>query len=1263
MFNSLTSRVLLSATLLGMLFAAPPTLPTSHFPHREFALEKVQLAFEPAGAPSEFVARVPGLALHLRPAEAEFGHQGLHLVGANPAARAIAGNLLPGHSHYYSGSDRKTWRTSVPHYGLIRYQNAYPGIDVVYYGDWRKIEFDFIIQPGADPRRIQLALTEALHLGPSVAYQDTPSGRKQIDCRYERRRGNVIFELAAYDHTRPLVIDPTITYATLLGGGQADAGSAVAVDSSGAAYITGSTQSGTFPTVAAFQGGFKGVQDAFVAKISPDGKTLLYSTYFGGAQYDSGSAIAVDAAGNALVGGFTSSTNFPLLNATQPAFGGVQDAFAARFDSSGLLQYSTYLGGHLFDGATSIATDPAGNAYIAGFTSSMDFPTRNPVQSTNIGATVGFIVKLSPAGTTIYASYLGGSGPGFTYPYSIAVDGAGSAYVAGATSTLNYPVKNALQSVAGGASDAFLTKLSPDGSSLVYSTYLGGLGDDGARAVAVDAQGSAYIAGYTNSANFPTVNPLQAGRFSFSTTRTAAASWSSANAALPGGSRRMVVSPADPTNIYAITAGVLYQSVNSGADWSIILQDKLPILSFAVDPVTPTTLYAGGTRQLSKSTDRGKTWHATTYAGANVMVMAVDPKSTSTVYAGVGGGGVSDGLYKSTDGGENWAPAGITRGAGAIKALAIDPANSSILYLNSGNNLAKSTDGGVTLVQISAAFQPIILVVDPVDSTRIYSTDGLSVYKSTDAGENWRSTGLRLTDINSLIIDVQHPATLYAGGSHEGVFKTTDGFDHWNAVNTGLGGFVSTLAIDPNNGSTLYASIATAYDAFVSKLSADGQQLIYSTPVGGRGDAFALAIAVNSKGEAYVGGSAYSDDFPTRNAIQTVRQSDGGYVSHISADGSVLLDSTFTGGYVSSVALGADDSVFLGGTSYQAEFPVDLPLRQYRTHTAWHSENAGVDFAAGALPGLALSLTVDPKNPSRVFARTFEGLYRSTDGAQTWTRLEFFSQFYPSAVSAIVIDPETPSTIYVSGFASGVFGLFKSTDGGDTWTQIQRGFRTPPAVVIVSTLLIDPHNSNTLYASLAFTNAVYKTTDGGQNWAPTTGILPSQQAFILLAIDSQSTLYGTFFPGALYRSTDGGNSWTPVSNSPTTTTLAIDPQNPLILYSMGSTGISRSTDRGASWVNIYAARSIANPVVNGVTTPTFAFAIDPQTPSTLYLGSVEGGLLKSNNRGTTWQATGFAIPILRDIQVAITDSSRIYLATQANPSDAFVIKMAQSPLP
>jgi len=454
----------------------------------------------------------------------------MRLEGANPDAAGRAEDPLPGRVNYFLGNDPKKWRTDVPTSERVRFEGAYRGVDMVYYGNQRQLQYDFIVAPGADPNQIALTFEGAKGIRRAAsgdllvavdrgevafekpfAYQEVDGEQTPVDAEFRVRGGRVTFALGRYDRRRELTIDPVLAYSTYLGGSGGEDGRGIAVDAAGNAYVTGYTSSTDFPTVNAFQATYGGGLYAFVTKLNAAGSGFTYSTYLGGGEYEEGRAIAVDAAGNAYVTGYTQSTDFPTVTAFQATNGGGWDAFVTKLNASGSgLVYSTYLGGSGWDFGNGLAADSAGNAYVTGYTISTNFPTANAFQATYGGSNGdAFVTKLHASGSgLVYSTYLGGSRSDVAM--GLAVDAAGNAYVTGKTESTNFPTATAFQATNGGYSDVFVTKLNAAGSGLVYSTYLGGGSDDRGFGIAVDAPGNAYVTGYTQSTNFPTANAFQA---------------------------------------------------------------------------------------------------------------------------------------------------------------------------------------------------------------------------------------------------------------------------------------------------------------------------------------------------------------------------------------------------------------------------------------------------------------------------------------------------------------------------------------------------------------------------------------------------------------------------------------------------------------------------------------------------------------------------------------------------------------------------------
>jgi len=459
----------------------------------------------------------------------------LSFVGANKNAKIIADEKMPGHINYFVGNDKTKWRSNIPTFGAVTYKDVYKNIDIKFYGNNKNIEHDVIVKPGGDPSQVKfvykgikgLKVTDTGDLEVSlengkiiekrpVVFQEINGKRVAVSGSYrilKERDGTFAygFKVASYDNTKDLVLDPVLVYSSYLGGyGGIENGIHIAVDTTGAAYITGLTQSGTFPLMNPIQNVTRGGDDVFVTKINPAGSAIVYSTYLGGSSGETGYGIAVDTTGAAYITGTTTSPDFPLMNPIQGVVNGWQsEAFVTKINPAGsAIVYSTYLGGSSGEAGFGIALDTTGAAYITGRTGSLDFPLMNPIQGANGGSYDAFVTKINPAGSAIvYSTYLGGSS-GET-GYGIAVDTTGAAYITGNTNSPDFPLMNPIQGSIGSLDDAFVTKVNSAGSAIVYSTYLGGSNGDTGRGIAVDTTGAAYITGYTYSTDFPLMTPIQ----------------------------------------------------------------------------------------------------------------------------------------------------------------------------------------------------------------------------------------------------------------------------------------------------------------------------------------------------------------------------------------------------------------------------------------------------------------------------------------------------------------------------------------------------------------------------------------------------------------------------------------------------------------------------------------------------------------------------------------------------------------------------------
>jgi len=498
----------------------------------------------------EFVSRGSGYTLFLTKSETVFtlnagsDHKRsqtatlrMQFEGANPASHVTGTDELPGKSNYFVGNDPKKWHRSIPTFAKVENHDLYPGVDLVYYGNQQVLEYDLRVAPGFDPAQIvfQFRADDPVHTGRNVAsevhvdahgnlvsatgaillhkpdvYQtfvneSNSSAKRVVEAKYVVKENNrVSFAIGYYDRSQTLVIDPVVPfYSTYLGGANNDYGYGIALDAKGNAYITGSTASLNFPVGPCIQClNAGGLADAFVTELNPGG--LVYSTYLGGAGNDYGYGIAVDPLGNAYVTGSTSSPNFPVPLCFQCLYqGGAADAFVTEVAAGGAgLVYSTYLGGKAADFGRAIAVDRAGDAFVTGNTTSKNFPVPGCVFGClPAGGNDAFVTELRriPGGPValVYSDYLGGAANDFGY--GIAVDPNQSAYVTGATSSVNFPTTApaCFQCAPQGMSDAFVTRVAPFGAGLINSTYLGGPTNDYGYGIALDGQLTVYVTGST----------------------------------------------------------------------------------------------------------------------------------------------------------------------------------------------------------------------------------------------------------------------------------------------------------------------------------------------------------------------------------------------------------------------------------------------------------------------------------------------------------------------------------------------------------------------------------------------------------------------------------------------------------------------------------------------------------------------------------------------------------------------------------------------
>jgi len=556
-----TAMSVLVLPALGTIASSAQTTADTSAQHRRIAdsYGRLPLSFEVNRGQTDkrvkFLARGSGygvfltgheavLALHASPSRNSAAQRGrlhrfspattdvlrMQLLGASPLVEPQGAEALPGTVSYFRGNDPSHWQSGVPTFAKVKFAGVYPGVDLVYYGDQGQLEYDFFVASNADPKTIRLHFAGATKVKVTASgdlsvrarngevvfhrpmvYQEESGRRQQVQGHFKLLADNSVgFSLGDYDHNRSLVIDPVLIYSTYLGGSRQDEADAIALDSSGFAYIAGITESADFPvTSGAFQTSHaQGHNDIpFVTKLNQAGTALVYSTYLGGSGTDTTYALTVDSSGNAYVAGNAQSLDFPVTPGAFQTTNVGERAFVTKLNPTGTaLVYSTYLGGNTADRVNGIAVDTSGSAYMAGTTFSFNFPTTSGAfQTANNDDHTAFVTKLHPDGASLdYSTYLGGTGQ--EEAKGIVIGGQGNAYVTGLTYSTDFPVTSGAYQTklnAAFSSNAFVTELNANGTALVYSTYLGGSLQEEAFAIALDNLGNAWVTGYSASTDFP----------------------------------------------------------------------------------------------------------------------------------------------------------------------------------------------------------------------------------------------------------------------------------------------------------------------------------------------------------------------------------------------------------------------------------------------------------------------------------------------------------------------------------------------------------------------------------------------------------------------------------------------------------------------------------------------------------------------------------------------------------------------------------------
>jgi hypothetical protein len=896
------------------------------------------LAFErndgqaPAGV--AYLARGIGHALSLghdeavlalaRPAPAPWDAVRLQFVGADSRAEIRGDDELPGRIHYLRGSDRSQWRTDVPSFARVTYHALYPGIDLVFHGSGERLEYDFVIAPGATPDviRLRVAGVESLavdaagdlHMRTAArelvqrapqAHQDAGGRRIAVPTRFVLHGGELGFAVADWDRSRPLVIDPVLAYASHLGGAAEDGTSGaglgdhlgVAVDASGSIVLVGETQSTDFPNANASQSAPGGGLDAFVTKFLPGGGPgLVYSTYLGGSDDDGALGVAIDAWGNAIVAGTTRSANFPTRAPLQPAIGGGGDAFVAKLSPLGALLFSTFLGGGADDVASAVAIDAQGSAHVAGNTRSADFPVRNALQPTPGGGDDAFVARLSPTGTLAYASYLGGSGDDEANAIAVATDGV---VVTGATSSPDFPKLAPLQSTLRGDSDAFVTRFAPNEGSMIYSTLFGGGGADIGHGVVTLPSGVAVVIGSTTSADLSTLQPFQA------------ASGGRADAFVAG------FAPSGSALLFASYLGGVGDEEGDAvaiADGAIFLSGTTNSPNFPTVAPMQAALAGETDAWIARLAPGGTSLAFSTYLGGERGDAALGLAGSGTRV--VVGGYTGSRLFPLAN------PLKSDLGVGTDAFVSVIDAPTTALTFS-------TFLGGSAEESSSVVGQRI--AVDPTGHAYVTGPTASPGLATAGARQTALAGG---SDVLVAKLDVDGSTLAYAtylGGSGDdaGLGIAVDAAGHaFVTGRTDSTDFPTVGAAQPVK--------SGGFDAFVAKLTPDGDDLMYSTFLGGNGGDLARGIAVDGTGAAVVSGATNSTDFPVRNAFQpAIGGGLDAFVTKLAPSGGAIQWSSYLGGSHDEnpanttwgLALDPGGNVIACGTTESPDFPLVSPVQ------------------------------------------------------------------------------------------------------------------------------------------------------------------------------------------------------------------------------------------------------------------------------------------------------------------------------------------------
>jgi len=992
----------------------------------------------------------------------------MKLVGAREAeVRGL--EPLASRSHYFHGNSPRAWQSDVPHYRKVSYTGAYRDTDLVFYGRQGELEYDVVLGPGADPRDVVLQFAGAQHLRVNAEgdlvlalsdgreilqrrpkiYQQSGGQKAEVSGGYRILAENrVRFEVGGYDRGKPLVIDPVLTYSSYLGGSSSgyDAASSIALDAAGNTYIAGYTASVGFPTSAIppIQANRAGGNDAFIASLSADASTLRYSTYLGGTSDDFANGIAVDTSGNTYVTGYTYSSDFP---ATPGAYahvqpGGSPSVFVAKLGPTGSnLVYATYLGSGTGAG---IVADVTGAAYVVGTAYCCSFPTTAGAYLRVGSGADAFITKLNASGTAlVWSTLLGGNSA--DSGTALALDSSQNVYITGYTFSSNFPVTaGAYQAVLAGNYDAFVAEVNSSGSSLLYSTLLGGSNYEVGNSIAVDSLGFAYVTGYTQSADFPTTAGVyqpslggyqdafvakvnQTGTGLVYSTHLGSYTNASGIAVDASGNAYIALSYSTiPVTNGAYNGGCCGGITKLNASGTALVYSSQLSASFsgiALD-VSGNAYVAGSTYSSGYITTPGA--FQPSLAGGSDAVMAKLSASGSTLLSStfLGGNGGDQGFGIALDSGGN---AYVTGSAGSLDFPVNTEAAKSLTgpytqafvtkFAPDGATLSYSTfvggSGNDTGRAIAVDATGAVYVAGQTNSSDFPITVGAW---QTTIGGGYDAFLFKLSPVGSLVY-----STFIGGLSTEdarGVALDAAG-NAYVAGNTSSSNFLAT---------SILGSPAPFSSVFVTKVNPAGSAFVYSTLLGGSSQQTVSGIAVDSAGSAYLTGNTYSSNFPVTNgAYQVALQGNqSAFVAKLTPSGNALSYATYLGGLSNAsisnaIAVDSAGSAYVTGYTSSASFPVSSGAFQPNLAGSQNAFVAKLNpagsalsystYLGGSVNDSGSTIAVDAAGDAYVAGFTSSGNFPITNGA---TIMEVAIPNYYSYSTAFVasLNPSGSALLY-----------------------------------------------------------------------------------------------------------------------------------------------------------------------------------------------------------------------------------------------------------